>query len=190
MRMMQDVLLLFSNTMAFLLALVFVRAALHKFGDRYRFQGILADYALLPEGLLAAATYAIPVVELGSAILLMVPTTRPLGAALAGMLLVAYAVAMAVSLFRGRYLMDCGCGDAPEPVSWLLVSRNALLAGLLSPAAFGLAGTTVSSLVYDVAALGTAVLLMMLWLAAEALFANARRIHETLPTQTQTWSLS
>ena len=176
--------------MAFLLALVFGRAALHKFGDRYRFQGILTDYALLPEGTLSAAAYAIPVAELGSAVLLMVPTTRPLGAALAGMLLAAYAIAMAISLFRGRYLVDCGCGDAPEPVSWPLVARNVLLAAILAPATFGLAGTTVSNLTYDIAALGIAVLLMLLWLAAEALFANARRIHETLPTQTQTWSLS
>ena len=94
--MAQSMLLLSQTTAAFFLALLFVRAALHKLGDRYRFQGILADYELLPEDALPAASVTLPVIELAAAVMLIMPSTRPIGAALAGTLLVGYAIAMAI----------------------------------------------------------------------------------------------
>ena len=75
--MAQSMLLLFQTTVAFFLALLFVRAALHKLGDRYRFQGILADYELLPEGALPASAVTLPVIELAAAVMLIMPSTRP-----------------------------------------------------------------------------------------------------------------
>jgi len=170
------------------MALLFVRAALHKLGDRYRFQGILADYGLLPEGTLTVAAFAVPVIELATAVLLIMPTVRPVGAALAGTLLTVYAIAMALSLIRGQYLMDCGCGGAPEPISWMLVARNALLAALIAPTALGLVEPAAPSLALDAAALGMATLLLLLWLTAEAMLANARRMNEGLPGPATTWS--
>ena len=186
--MTQEVFLLFSNTVAFFLALLFVRAAIHKLGDRYRFQVILADYDILPEGALAPASFVLPVLELGTAVLLLMPTTRAAGGALAGTLLAVYAIAMAISLARGRYLMDCGCGGAPEPISWLLVARNAALAGLIAPTAAGYTRGMAAGLTEDAATLGIAVLLILLWLAAETMFANARRMNEVLPSPIVTWS--
>jgi len=186
--MAQEVFLLFSNMVALFTALLFVRAAMHKLGDRYRLQGILADYAILPERSLATASYALPVLELGAAVLLLLPTTRPLGGVLAGTLLAIYAIAMGASLRRGRYMMDCGCGGAPEPISWLLVARNTVLIALLAPTAAGLVYGGGISLTKDVATLGIAVLLLLLWLAAETLFSNARRMNEGLPSPTTTWS--
>ena len=183
-------LLLFHATAAFFLALLFVRAALHKLGDRYRFQGILADYGYLPERALPAAAFAIPVLELATAVLLIMPTARPVGAALAGTLLIAYAIAMAISLARGQYLMDCGCGGAPEPISWLLVARNAGLVALIAPTATGLVGPGTSGLAPDATALGMATLLLLLWLTAEAMLANSRRMNEALPGPATTWSAS
>lgn len=184
----QEVFLLFSNMVALFTALLFVRAAMHKLGDRYRFQGILADYAILPERSLAAASYSVPVMELGAAVLLLLPTTRPLGGALAGTLLAIYAIAMAASLLRGRYMMDCGCGGAPEPISWLLVARNASLIVLLAPTAAGLVYGAGVGLTEDAATLGIAVLLLLLWLVAETMFSNAHRMNEGLPSPTTTWS--
>ena len=105
---------------------------------------------------------------------------------LAGALLAFYAIAMGMALARGQYLMDCGCGDAPEPVSWLHVARNAALVALAAPTATGLAAAG-SSLAEDVTALAIATVFLLLWLAAEALFANARRFNETLPAATR-WS--
>lgn len=190
MRMAQELSLLFNSTIAFFLALLFVRAALHKLGDRYRFQGILADYGLLPEQTLGLAAAAIPVLELGASVLLILPSMRPVGAALAGILLSAYAIAMAISLLRGRYLIDCGCGGAPEPISWLLVARNGLLTALIVPTAARFAGSATGRLAEDAAALAMAVLLILLWLVAEAVFSNSRRMNEGLPSPVITWSVS
>src|SRR5690554_6059821 len=68
--------------------------------------------------------------EAACVLLLVYPDTSWLGArGLAGPK-VAYGAAMAVSLFRGRAEIDRGCGGAAHPVSWLLVLRNLVLAGL------------------------------------------------------------
>jgi uncharacterized membrane protein YphA (DoxX/SURF4 family) len=188
--MVQDMLLLIQTTAAFFLALLFVRAALHKLGDRYRFQGILADYQLLPEGTPGMAAIAMPVIELATAIMLIVPSTRPVGAALAGTLLTVYAIAMAISLARGHALMDCGCGGAPEPISWKLVARNSALVALIAPTATGLIIPSASSLVLDATTLGIATLCLLVWMMVETLLANARRINEDLPGPAATWSAS
>ena len=179
---------LFSNTVAYFTALLFLRAALHKLADRYRFQGILADYAILPEKSLTAAAWTVPVLELMATVLLFMPTTRVLGAAMAGTLLTVYAIAMTISLSRGHYLLDCGCGGAPEPISWLLIARNTGLVGLVTPLAMGLVQTIPGSLLEDGASLGIATLLILLWLSAETMFSNARRMNDGLPSPTVTWS--
>ena len=53
--------------------------------------------------------------------------------AAAALLLSVFAVAMGINLLRGRRHIDCGCfqGTLKQPLSWTLVSRNALLALLL-----------------------------------------------------------
>lgn len=188
--MVQSMLTLTQATIAFFLALLFVRAALHKLGDRYRFQGILADYGLLPEGSLSVAAFAVPVAELAIAVLLLIPATRPIGAALAGTLLIGYAIVMAISLARGQYLMDCGCGGAPEPISWMLVARNAGLVMLIAPTATGFTVPAAPNLALDATSLGMATLLLLLWMTAEVMLANARRINEGMPGPATTWSNS
>jgi hypothetical protein len=188
--MSQNMLLLMQTTFAFFLALLLVRAALHKLGDRYRFQGILADYGLLPEGSLSNAAFFVPLVELTAAILLIMPSTRQTGAALAGTLLTGYAIVMAISLARGQYLVDCGCGGAPEPISWALVSRNIGLVAFIVPTATGLIIPTTPNLAMDATSLGIATLLLLLWMTAEAMLANARRINEGMPGPATTWSTS
>jgi hypothetical protein len=49
-----------------------------------------------------------------------------------------FAAAMAINLARGRTHIDCGCFDATQrqPLRWLLVARNIVLAVLLIAAAF------------------------------------------------------
>jgi len=184
--MAQDTFELLGTTVAFFLALLFLRAGVHKLGDRDRFRGILGAYAILPARTLTAAVFAIGVLELATAILLLVPMARGLGATLASALLALYALAMASALVRGHYLIDCGCGESPETVSWLLVARNTVLAALAAPTATGLTGRG-TSLAADASALAIGMLVFVLWLAALAMFANTRRINETLPSATQ-WS--
>ena len=105
-------------------------------------------------------------------------------------MLVGYAIAMAISLARGKYLVDCGCGGAPEPISWKLIGRNAVLTTLIAPMATGLTAPMPSSLPADATAMGLGALFLVLWLTAEALLANSRRINEDLPGPAATWSAS
>jgi hypothetical protein len=112
------------------LALLFGMAAQHKLGvlKNKRFAAQMQAYQLLPEVLVAPAARALPWLELGVAFTLLIPQTRPAAALLGAALLLLYAGAMAINLLRGRNDIDCGCGDAPQKLSWWLVARNALLA--------------------------------------------------------------
>lgn len=119
------------------LILLFVRAAWHKIGDYGRFAGFLADYRLLPAALVDSAARALIAAELGCVALLAWPASGSAGALAAAGLLLLYAVAIAVSLARGQRRIDCGCGGAPQHLSWALVARNLALAALAVPAAAG-----------------------------------------------------
>lgn len=110
------------------LALLFFMAARHKLSDNRRFEAHLAAYQLVPESLLRISARSLPWLEMSLVFMLLIPYTRPLAAYLAATLLVVYALAMAVNLSRGRAEIDCGCGDTPQPLSYWLIIRNAVLA--------------------------------------------------------------
>lgn len=115
--------------------LVFVGAGVAKLRHRVLFPGVVANYRLLPDGLVAPVAAVLPLVELalgaGLIAALVVGGWFALvtGLAAAGLLLV-FAGAMAVNLRRGRGHIDCGCGhpELRQPLSWLLVGRNLVLA--------------------------------------------------------------
>ncbi len=109
------------------LATLFAHAAVTKFADAMLVEQHLAAYGV-PSGLLTPAARALPAAEALAPALLLTPW-RVAGAALAALLLLAYAAAMGWQRLQGRSL-DCGCGGAPLPVSWALVARNVLLAAL------------------------------------------------------------
>jgi hypothetical protein len=115
-----------------LLAVVFGTAAGAKFHDLAAFQAVVEQYRLLPDRLVPLFARALPVVELGAAVGLLWPTSRAASAAVLIVLLVVFAVAMAVNLARGRSDIDCGCfiGARKQRISWPLVLRNLALAGL------------------------------------------------------------
>jgi hypothetical protein len=116
------------TTLACALALLFANAGLHKLLDRPRFAAQLAEYRLLPAGLVAFTGTLLGAVELLLAVALLVPGSREIAGLVAAVMLVGYAFAIAINLLRGRSYIDCGCGDTPQMLSgWLLV-RNALLA--------------------------------------------------------------
>ncbi len=126
------------------LILLFVRAAWHKIGDYGRFAGFLADYRLLPAALAAAG------------------------------LLLLYAVAIAVSLGRGQRRIDCGCGGAPQHLSWALGVRNLALAALAALAVPAAAGGPLDLYAGAVAVLA-GLLLWGAYLLVEQVIANADR---------------
>ncbi|TFH73843.1 methylamine utilization protein MauE [Gammaproteobacteria bacterium LSUCC0112] len=109
------------------LALLFFMAARHKLRDNRRFEAQLAAYQLVPESLLRISAKTLPWIEMSLVFLLLIPATRPFAASMAATLLVVYALAMAVNLSRGRSEIDCGCGDTPQPLSVMLLVRNAVL---------------------------------------------------------------
>lgn len=118
---------------------IFASAALGKLRHRVLFPGVLANYRILPEGLVAPVAAILPWAELALALVLIGgavagPWAPAVLAAMA--LLLLFAWAMAVNLRRGRAKIDCGCGHSAlrQPLAWPLVVRNAVLAGSLAPA--------------------------------------------------------
>jgi hypothetical protein len=120
----------FAALAVLLLVVVFGAAALAKLRELDAFQGVVEQYRLLPGVLVRPFARILPVVELGAALALLPPASRPLAAATLIGLLVLFAAAMAINLARGRSDIDCGCfiGVQKQRISWALVVRNLVLA--------------------------------------------------------------
>jgi hypothetical protein len=114
---------------ALLLALVFGQAAWSKFAAWTEFEGVVANYRLLPRALVPPVAYVLPPLEALLAVAVLVPPTRTGAACALGTLLVGFAIAIAINVARGRVDIDCGCFRASlkQNLSWWLVLRNALL---------------------------------------------------------------
>ena len=119
---------LMSGIGAGVLALVFARSAAHKLAEFAFFSATLGEYRLVPALFVGPAAIALTVTEVLAIVLLIIPDTRPAGAALALLLLSLYATAMSINLRRGRFKIDCGCGGPGQVISWALVLRNLVLA--------------------------------------------------------------
>jgi hypothetical protein len=120
-----------------LIALVFLSAAVGKMRSWPIFEGVVANYRLLPQALVRPVTYALPPAEAVIGAILPMGLFAPWAEGAAALLLAAFAVAMGINLLRGRRQIDCGCfqGTLKQPLRWALVSRNVLLALLLAAAA-------------------------------------------------------
>jgi hypothetical protein len=155
-------------------AAIFLEAAQHALGDRAHFAAAIGAYRVLPEKLVGAASFALPVLQLVAAFALMVPLLAREGAGLALLLLLLFTAAIAVNLRRGRRDIDCGCGGgAVQKISPALLLRNLLLCiclacTLAAPVrlAFGAAAT--------VGLAGFGVFLVGLYFAANQLMSNAQ----------------
>jgi uncharacterized membrane protein YphA (DoxX/SURF4 family) len=116
-----------------LLALVFMTAALGKVRHRLAFQGVVANYRLIPDFAVPAFALLLPLVEAAVAggLLVASPAWPEVGAAI---LLMLFAAAMGINIWRGRRHIDCGCFQSAlkQTLSWTLVARNAGLALLLA----------------------------------------------------------
>jgi uncharacterized membrane protein YphA (DoxX/SURF4 family) len=120
-----------------LLALVFLTAALGKVRHRLAFQGVVANYRLIPDFAVPAFALLLPLVEAAVAggLLVASPSWPEVSAAI---LLMLFAAAMGINIWRGRRHIDCGCFQSAlkQTLSWTLVARNTGLALLLAlPAA-------------------------------------------------------
>lgn len=107
------------------LAVLFAHASAVKAHGMDMLYHHLAGYGV-PQAVRAPVAYGVVVLEFATAMALLSPW-RSWGAWSAFVLLLVYALAMAVQLCLHR-VIDCGCGSQALPVSWTLVQRNALLA--------------------------------------------------------------
>ncbi|MBO3274679.1 MauE/DoxX family redox-associated membrane protein [Pseudomonas schmalbachii] len=117
---------------ALAIAVVLASAATHKLRAPARFRNQLEDYQLLPNALLKPVARMLPLAELGIALALLVPASRPLAALFAATLLALYAAAIGFNLWRGRSDIDCGCSgpDQAQPLRPVLLARNGVLVAL------------------------------------------------------------
>ena len=119
-----------------LVALVFLTASLGKMRHWVIFQGVIANYRLLPDALVAPIADLLPPVEALVGILLLGGLATPWPEAGAAVLLLIFTAAMGINLLRGRRDIDCGCFQTAlkQTLSWTLVVRNAVLVLLLGVA--------------------------------------------------------
>lgn len=121
------------------LALILFAAAWHKLSEPEVFGGALQAYDLLPAAAVMPLARVLPWIEVATGVALLVPVTRNPALLVFTALILVYAGAMAINLWRGRRQIDCGCGGEVHPLSWGLVLRN----GVLAAAALLVAGPTV-----------------------------------------------
>ena len=114
---------------ALTLGYVFVLAGLHKCRAPAEFATTLANYKILPEGLVRQSVYLLPVGELITGAALLIPATAQFAAGSAAVLLCLYIVAISVNLLRGRRNINCGCGGPSQrqTLSEWMLARNGLL---------------------------------------------------------------
>ena len=125
-----------------LVGLIFLTAAIAKLRDMARFEGVVANYRLLPPLLVRPVARLLPATELGLALLLPTGWGGVVAGTAAALLLVLFAGAMAINIRRGRRRIDCGCGDhrPGAMLGWGQVARNLAL-GLPLPILAATAGT-------------------------------------------------
>ncbi|WP_156254888.1 MauE/DoxX family redox-associated membrane protein [Sandarakinorhabdus oryzae] len=178
---MAPVLPLLGLTASVAVALLLAIAGIDKLRYRALLPGVIANYRLLPEVLVAPAAALLPVVELLVAVGLLAGIAPPpplaaviLLAPLAAIaLLLVFAGAMAINIGRGRRHIDCGCGHAGlrQSLGWGQVLRNVALAAALLPAL--LPGRAALGMADAAMAMAAGVALYLLLLMASALGALA-----------------
>ncbi|WP_374574447.1 MauE/DoxX family redox-associated membrane protein [Phenylobacterium sp.] len=123
-------------------ALLFLESAFGKFADWRAFEGVVANYRLLPDWAELPVARLLPPVEAAIGALLLAGLLAPWPALAAAGLLAVFAGAMGINVARGRAEIDCGCGrrGLRQPLGWGRVGRNLVLAALLLAAAAGRGG--------------------------------------------------
>ncbi|MCX4190508.1 MauE/DoxX family redox-associated membrane protein [Methylophaga sp. OBS3] len=152
--------------------LVLLVAAVSKLRSLDEFQGVVENYRLLPEFLVAPVARTLPVVELVCAAALMIPQLREMAAWVAVGLFVVFAMALAINVGRGRTHIDCGCVRRPTSksrIGMFHVLRALLLAGVSIYIALSSLEISTISLASWLIGIASAALLAMLYIAADVM---------------------
>jgi uncharacterized membrane protein YphA (DoxX/SURF4 family) len=112
----------------FFLSALFLFAGLAKLNRRAEFETAVRNYSLLPGRLVRPVARTLPAAEIAAGALLAVGLATAVVAGALAMLLVVFAVAVAVNLLRGRSI-DCGCYGvvAERRIGWVTVARDIAL---------------------------------------------------------------
>jgi hypothetical protein len=118
-----------------LTALVFLSAGIAKMRNWTAFEGVIANYRLLPAFAVRPVTYLLPPFEILTGVALL--TSVPQADWSAAGLLSVFAAAMAINLARGRSQIDCGCFNSAlkQHLRWSLVARNGCMVLLIAAVA-------------------------------------------------------
>ncbi len=123
--------------------ILLTEAGLAKLRYRDLVPGVIANYRVLPDALVAPFAAILPWLELGLGLGLLASAVTGAVSGNAGLLhwiavpaaalFVVFAIAMAINIRRGRRQIDCGCGRSQlrQPLGWGLVGRNLVLAALV-----------------------------------------------------------
>ncbi|MFT0533716.1 MauE/DoxX family redox-associated membrane protein [Castellaniella hirudinis] len=154
--------------------------ALDKLRHFAQFEAAVAAYRLLPRALNTPFALFFVAGELASGALLLVPSGRSAGALAAGALVLLASAGVAVNLLRGHTRISCGCGglaQAATGLTWWLLLRNGLLAGL---AGLVLSGMAARDLVWldGLTFFGLTLSLLGLYLVFNQLIASHLRMQE------------
>ncbi|HLX48714.1 MAG TPA: MauE/DoxX family redox-associated membrane protein [Streptosporangiaceae bacterium] len=119
-----------------IIAGIFLRSGLAKANGLADFRSAVSNYRLLPPSLVTVVAAILPFAEIAAAVLLAAGILTVVVASVLALLLVAFAVAIAVNLARGR-VFDCGCAGATAPrmIRWRHVAADLVLAAVAAAVA-------------------------------------------------------
>jgi hypothetical protein len=157
-------------------ALLFASGAVHKLRALKRFDEIFTAYGLAPMNIGMRISWIVPILELSVAAGLAVKISRPYAGALGIILLLGYAIAIAVNLRRGHRDLACGCGgpDERRTIAAWMVWRNGLLA-LAAAAMFAPWSARQLSLTDGITIAFGLLTVALVYLCIDQLFGNAQR---------------
>lgn len=114
-------------------AIVLLVGAAQKLRDLMLFEAAIEGYELAPAFLVKPLTFTLPLAEGSAGLLLLFPSVRAAGGALALAVIALVTAAVAINLARGRTDVSCGCGgvEDEQTLSWALVARNVTLAAVV-----------------------------------------------------------
>ncbi|MFC7047642.1 MauE/DoxX family redox-associated membrane protein [Emcibacter nanhaiensis] len=120
----------FISTGSLFVGLLLIVSALHKVRHLDDFRRAVRGYELVPPALEVIPVLLLPLVEAVAGLGLLVPATAAMAGFLAAGMFVLYGLLIAVSLFRGKLEIDCGChfGQRESRLSFWMLPRNAVLA--------------------------------------------------------------
>jgi len=162
-----------SDGLAWFLVCLFVQAAWHKLGAPQYYRRLMTRYVGRLGG--GIAVWLVALLEAYIALSLLLPQSRSAGLAAAAALLLAYGGLMASQVLRGESNMQCGCAGPGSQlgVSWALVVRNGVCAGL-ALLAMTSGGTANAGWIGLVISLLVALFALLVYETSEQLISNAQ----------------